>query len=96
MSRRSHLRGGRRSGSPPRDAVPERGATGRRRSPLLSRAVSLLPEGDADRLRLLPDLGEAIGHCGDYRGAIAVLEEAIERPKRPATSEREATPCFSA
>jgi hypothetical protein len=47
-------------------------------APLLSRAVSLLPEGDADRLSLLPDLGESIGSFGDYRGAIAVLEEAIE------------------
>jgi DNA-binding SARP family transcriptional activator/predicted ATPase len=47
--------------------------------PLLSRAVSLLPEGDVDRLQLLPDLGESIGQCGDYQGAIAVLEEAIER-----------------
>ena len=48
-------------------------------APLLSRAVSLLPEGDAERLGLLPDLGESIGHCDDYRGAIAVLEEAIEQ-----------------
>jgi tetratricopeptide (TPR) repeat protein len=29
-------------------------------------------------LSLLPDLGESIGSFGDYRGAIAVLEEAIE------------------
>jgi predicted ATPase len=46
---------------------------------LLSRAVSLLAEGDVDRLRLLPDLGEAIARSGDYRGANTVLEEAIER-----------------
>jgi hypothetical protein len=46
---------------------------------LLSRAVSLLPEGDADRLGLLPDLGESIGSRGDHRAAIAVLEEAIEQ-----------------
>jgi predicted ATPase/class 3 adenylate cyclase len=46
---------------------------------LLSRAISLLPEDDADRLRLLPDLGDALGECGDYVGEIAVLDEAVER-----------------
>jgi tetratricopeptide (TPR) repeat protein len=46
---------------------------------LLSRAVSLLPDADDDRLRLLPDLGQALDMCGDYSGAIAVLEEAIAR-----------------
>jgi tetratricopeptide (TPR) repeat protein len=46
---------------------------------LLSRAVSLLPEDDADRLRLLPDLGGALGDCGDYAGEIALLDEAVER-----------------
>jgi tetratricopeptide (TPR) repeat protein len=45
---------------------------------LLARAVSLLPEGDGDRLRLLPDLGEALGECGDYGGELALLDEAIE------------------
>ena len=46
---------------------------------LLSRAVALLPESDAERTWLLPDLGEALGMCGDYRGGIGVLEDAIER-----------------
>jgi class 3 adenylate cyclase/tetratricopeptide (TPR) repeat protein len=46
---------------------------------LLSRAISLLPEDDPDRLRLLPDLGEALGTCGDVFGAMAVLEEAVNR-----------------
>jgi class 3 adenylate cyclase/tetratricopeptide (TPR) repeat protein len=46
---------------------------------LLSRAISLLPEDDADRLRLLPDLGDALGGCGDYAGEIAILDEAVER-----------------
>ena len=46
---------------------------------LLARAVALLPEGDAERTSLLPDLGEALGMCRDYRGGIAVLEDAIER-----------------
>jgi predicted ATPase len=46
---------------------------------LLSRAVSLLPEADPDRVRLLPDLGLALDSCGDYREASTVLEEAIER-----------------
>jgi class 3 adenylate cyclase/tetratricopeptide (TPR) repeat protein len=46
---------------------------------LLSRAVSLLPEGDLDRLRLLPDLGEALGMCGDFAGEMAVLDEAMEQ-----------------
>ena len=63
---------------------------------LLSRAVSLLPEGDADRLRLLPDLGEAIGRCGDYRGAIAVLEEAIEQAEAAGDRRTRSYACSSA
>jgi predicted ATPase/class 3 adenylate cyclase len=46
---------------------------------LLSRAVSVLPENDADRLELLPDLGEDLDMCGDFVNAIAVLDEAVER-----------------
>jgi class 3 adenylate cyclase/tetratricopeptide (TPR) repeat protein len=46
---------------------------------LLSRAVSLLPEDDADRIRLLTDLGQALGDCGDHEGEVAVLDEALER-----------------
>jgi predicted ATPase/class 3 adenylate cyclase len=44
---------------------------------LLSRAVALLPDADADRRRLLPDLGRALHWCGDFSG-IAVFDEAIE------------------
>jgi class 3 adenylate cyclase/tetratricopeptide (TPR) repeat protein len=46
---------------------------------LLSRALSLLPEDDPDRLALLPDLSEALGMCGDYVGELALLDEAIAR-----------------
>jgi tetratricopeptide (TPR) repeat protein len=46
---------------------------------LLSRAVSMLPDDDAERIQLLPELGEALGDCGDYASAIAVLREAVER-----------------
>jgi class 3 adenylate cyclase/tetratricopeptide (TPR) repeat protein len=46
---------------------------------LLSRAISLLPEDDADRLRLLPDLGDALGDCGDYSEQVAVLDEAVQQ-----------------
>jgi class 3 adenylate cyclase/tetratricopeptide (TPR) repeat protein len=46
---------------------------------LLSRAVSLLPDDDPDRLRLLPDLGVAFGDCGDHAGEMALLDEALER-----------------
>lgn len=46
---------------------------------LLSRAVSLLPEGDPERLALLPELGEALAKSGNLRGGIAVLEEATEQ-----------------
>jgi tetratricopeptide (TPR) repeat protein len=46
---------------------------------LLSRAVALLPEGDADRLRLLPELGEALEKSGNIHGGIAVLEDATEQ-----------------
>jgi class 3 adenylate cyclase/tetratricopeptide (TPR) repeat protein len=45
---------------------------------LLSRAISMLPEDDAERLRLLPGLGAALGDCGDYARAMAVLDEAVE------------------
>jgi predicted ATPase/class 3 adenylate cyclase len=46
---------------------------------LLSRAVALLPEDDPERLRLLPELGEALGDCGDYAAEIALLDEALDR-----------------
>ncbi|MDQ3981303.1 MAG: tetratricopeptide repeat protein, partial [Actinomycetota bacterium] len=42
-----------------------------------SRAVELLPEKDAARLDVLPDLGLALYEAGDYSAAIDVFEEAI-------------------
>jgi predicted ATPase/class 3 adenylate cyclase len=45
---------------------------------LLTRAVSLLPERDDDRLRLLPELADAVGVCGDYAAEMALLDEALE------------------
>ena len=45
---------------------------------LLTRAVSLLPERDNDRLRLLPELADAVGVCGDYAAEMALLDEALE------------------
>jgi class 3 adenylate cyclase/tetratricopeptide (TPR) repeat protein len=44
---------------------------------LLSRAVTLLPEGDPSRLELLPDLGMALAQS-DIPRADAVLTEAVE------------------
>jgi predicted ATPase/class 3 adenylate cyclase len=46
---------------------------------LLSRAVGLLAGDDPKRIELLPYLAEALGDCGDYAGAIATLNEAVER-----------------
>jgi class 3 adenylate cyclase/tetratricopeptide (TPR) repeat protein len=45
---------------------------------LLRRAADLLPLGDASRLRLLPDLGEALVETGEFRSAEAYLTEAID------------------
>jgi tetratricopeptide (TPR) repeat protein len=45
---------------------------------LLSRAVALLPEADRERLGLLPELGEVLGRSGDYRGELAVVQEALD------------------
>jgi class 3 adenylate cyclase/tetratricopeptide (TPR) repeat protein len=44
---------------------------------LLGRAVALLPEGDAARLELLPDLAEATVEIGDFASAEAYLDEAV-------------------
>jgi class 3 adenylate cyclase/tetratricopeptide (TPR) repeat protein len=44
---------------------------------LLSRAAELLPEQDAKRLGVLPDLGLALYEAGDYPAAIEVFDEAI-------------------
>jgi tetratricopeptide (TPR) repeat protein len=46
---------------------------------LLSRASTLLDPDDALRLGLLPDLGSALSQAGDFDGARAVFDEAIER-----------------
>jgi class 3 adenylate cyclase/tetratricopeptide (TPR) repeat protein len=45
---------------------------------LLSRAVSLLPEGDDRRLTLLPELGAALREAGELTRADAALSEAVE------------------
>jgi class 3 adenylate cyclase/tetratricopeptide (TPR) repeat protein len=45
---------------------------------LLRRAAVLLPEGDAVRLELIPDLGEALLEVGEFPWAELFLEEAIE------------------
>jgi predicted ATPase len=45
---------------------------------LLGRAVALLPADDPERIRLLPDHGEALLMTGRYEEASAVLDEAIE------------------
>lgn len=43
---------------------------------LLSRAASLFPIDDADRIAILPDLGYALAEGGDREGGHAVAEEA--------------------
>jgi class 3 adenylate cyclase/tetratricopeptide (TPR) repeat protein len=45
---------------------------------LLGRAVALLPADDPERLRLLPEHGEALLMAGQFEAAAAVLDEAIE------------------
>ena len=47
----------------------------------LSRAISLLPDGDPARLDLLPDLGAALWEAGEFGRADAVLGEAIDQAK---------------
>ena len=46
---------------------------------LLGRAVALLPADDPERLRLLPEHGEALLMTGRFETAASVLQEAIER-----------------
>ena len=84
----------------PRPGLPRRGAEPSRRGDapaavaLLSRALSLLPEGDARPLaRFMPDLGEALGDCGDWARRDAAARARLSSwPKRPAIGEREAMP----
>jgi class 3 adenylate cyclase/tetratricopeptide (TPR) repeat protein len=45
---------------------------------LLRRAVTLLPEGDAARINLLPDLGEALMEVGEFPWAELFLQEASD------------------
>jgi tetratricopeptide (TPR) repeat protein len=45
---------------------------------LLRRAAALRPAGDPERLDLLPVLGEALHEIGDFAGARAALDEAVE------------------
>jgi class 3 adenylate cyclase/tetratricopeptide (TPR) repeat protein len=46
---------------------------------LLGRAAALLPADDPERLRLLPEHGEALLMTGEFDAAAAVLDEAIEK-----------------
>jgi len=45
---------------------------------LLRRAVMVLPEGDSERLQLLPDLGEALIEVGEFPWAELFLDEAVK------------------
>ena len=53
---------------------------------LLGRAVALLPADDPERIRLLPDHGEALLMTGRYEEASAVLDEAMEHAARVPTA----------
>ena len=56
---------------------------------LLGRAAALLPADHPERLRLLPDHGEALLMTGRFDEASAVLEEAIaQAPSAPADAAR--------
>lgn len=45
---------------------------------LLERSAALLPSGHPDRLELLVGLGASLVDVGEYRGAAAALDEAIQ------------------
>jgi predicted ATPase/class 3 adenylate cyclase len=56
---------------------------------LLGRAAALLPTDDPERLRLLPEHGEALLMTGRFEAATAVLDEAIgKRALAPAAAAR--------
>ncbi len=56
---------------------------------LLGRAAALLPTDHPERLRLLPEHGEALLLTGRYDEASAVLDEAVARPdEAPAAAAR--------
>jgi predicted ATPase len=46
---------------------------------MLARAVELLPPNEASRVRLLPDLAEALASVGELSRAAEVLDDALER-----------------
>jgi tetratricopeptide (TPR) repeat protein len=48
---------------------------------LFGRAASVLGADDPDRIRLLPDLGEALTNQGEFDAGAQVLDEAIERAR---------------
>jgi len=50
-------------------------------SNLLGRAVSLLPDEDPDRIRLLPDLAEALYEQGEFARAGEVADRAIDQAR---------------
>jgi class 3 adenylate cyclase len=44
---------------------------------LMRRAVALLPIGDPDRIKMLPDLAEALGEAGEDDVALSLIDEAL-------------------
>jgi tetratricopeptide (TPR) repeat protein len=82
-----------------RAAAARLGAAGQRASgrgdlpaaaSLLGRAAALLPDDDIERLRLLPDLGNALAGWGRLAESEAVLTESVERAARAGAREIEA------
>jgi class 3 adenylate cyclase/tetratricopeptide (TPR) repeat protein len=57
---------------------------------LLGRAAALLPGDSLERLRLLPDLGEALTESGRLSEAEVILAEAVERSARAGAQDVEA------
>ena len=53
---------------------------------LLGRAAALLPADDPERLRLLPEHGEALLMAGQFEAAATVLDEAIENTRLAAAA----------
>jgi class 3 adenylate cyclase/tetratricopeptide (TPR) repeat protein len=49
---------------------------------LLARAAALLPEEDPDRLRVLPDLAEALYECAEFARAGAVVDDVSRLARR--------------
>ena len=57
---------------------------------LLRRAVELMPEGDVERLELLPDLSEALQQIGELAWAESFLSEAVDGARRQGVRSLEA------